>query len=261
MSLGNRLPVPGTNDELQRLSETLNEMLDRIEGAFRRVTQFTADASHELRTPVALIRTTSEVALRRQRSESEYRQALDAVLSEAVRTTDLIENLLTLARADAGKAALERAPVELGVLISEVLDQGERLARQKGLDLVSHPAAGTLIVPGDRVSLRRLFLILIDNAVKYTQTGGRIEVSVLRRTGAAAVEVRDSGVGIGAGDLPHIFERFYRSDRSRSRDFGGAGLGLSLAKWIVDAHGGTIHVESEPERGSVFRVELPGVVV
>ena len=260
-SLGQRLPVPATDDELQRLSETLNQMLDRIEGAFRRVTQFTADASHELRTPAALIRTTSELALRKPRSESEYRQALDEVHRESLRTTELIENLLTLARADAGKACLERTPVDLGALVLEVAGQGEKLARQKGIVLVCPPPREAVTIAGDRGSLRRLFLILLDNAVKYTPAGGEIEFSMAQQPDTVSVEVRDSGAGIGKEDLPHIFERFYRSDKSRSRDSGGAGLGLSLAKWIADAHGGEIQVDSEPERGSVFRVSLPRMTI
>ena len=256
-SLSQRLPVPATEDELQRLSETLNQMLDRIESAFRRVTQFTADASHELRTPIALIRTTSELALRKQRHEADYRQALDEILSESERTTSLIENLLTLARADAGKTQLDRAPVDIGALLFETAEQGEKLASQKGISLTCHPSPRSAFVIGDRASLRRLLLILIDNAVKFTPAGGSIDINQSQSDQALVIEVRDSGIGIAEEDLPHIFERFYRSDKSRSRDSGGAGLGLSLAKWIVDIHGGAMHVESEPDHGSVFRLTLP----
>ena len=255
-SLGKRLPVPDTQDELQRLSETLNQMLSRIEDAFRRVTQFTADASHELRTPVALIRTTSELALRKHRAESEYRDALDEVHTESVRTTELIENLLTLARADAGKATLDRTAVDLGSLVVEVSEQAEKLAHQKGIALVCDPPAETVTLAGDRGTLRRLFLILLDNAVKYTLPGGDIRVSVQSQVDTVTVAIQDSGIGIDAEDLPRIFERFYRSDKSRSRDSGGAGLGLSLAKWIAEAHHGGIQVESELDRGSIFRVVL-----
>lgn len=256
-SLSRRLPVPNTNDELQRLSETLNQMLDRIEKAFKRVTQFTADASHELRSPVALIRTTSELALRRQRSDSEYRDALDEIHAESLRTTDLIENLLMLARADAGKATLARLPVDLTSLVRDVSAQAEKLARQKSIALTCNVNGAGITVAGDQGSLRRLFFILLDNAVKYTPAGGTVAVSVAEHATGADVEIRDSGVGISSQDLPHIFERFYRSDKSRSRDSGGAGLGLSMAKWIVDVHGGAIHVVSEPDGGSTFRVSLP----
>jgi heavy metal sensor kinase len=256
-NLAHRLPVPNTNDELQRLSETLNEMLERIESAFRRVTQFTADASHELRTPVALMRTTSELALRKQRSESEYRQALNEVNEESVRTTELIENLLTLARADAGKAILERSALNLSDVVREVSGQAEKLAEQKGISLACEAPQEPVTVSGDRGTLRRLLIVLLDNAVKYTPAGGKVRISVNHEAQRAVVEVRDSGVGINEADLPHIFERFYRSDKSRSRDSGGAGLGLSIAKWIVEAHRGAIQVESQPERGSTFRVLLP----
>lgn len=260
-NLGKRLPVPDTEDELQRLSETLNQMLDRIEGAFRRVTQFTADASHELRTPIALIRTTSEIALRKRRSEPEYREALDEVHAESVRTTGLIENLLTLARADAGKETLDRTPVDLASLVLEVSGQAEKLARQKGITLACQAPDGIAPISGDGGTLRRLFFILLDNAVKYTPPGGQIQVGINQHPEKVTVEVRDSGGGISQQDLPHIFERFYRSDKSRNRDSGGAGLGLSLAKWIVDAHGGFMEVESAVDRGSTFRVSLPKVRV
>jgi len=260
-SLGNRLPVPNTEDELQRLSETLNQMLDRIEGAFRRVTQFTADASHELRTPVALIRTTSEIALRKHRSDAEYRQALDEVHAESVRTTGLIENLLTLARADAGKETLDRTPVDLASLVLEVSGQAEKLARQKGITLACQAPEGIPPINGDRGTLRRLFFILLDNAVKYTPPGGQIQVGINQNPANVTVEVRDAGIGISQQDLPHIFERFNRSDKSRNRDSGGAGLGLSLAKWIVEAHGGFMEVESAVDRGSTFKVSLPKVRV
>lgn len=257
LNLSKRLPVPNTEDELQRLSETLNQMLERIEGAFRRMTQFTADASHELRTPVALIRTTSEVALRKHRSEPEYREALGEVHAESIRTSGLIDNLLTLARADAGKETLVRTPVDLGSLILEVSGQAEKLARQNGIALVCPAPEEIVTIDGDRGTLRRLFFILLDNAVKYTPSGGHIHVNIKSQLERVTVEFRDSGVGISEQDLPHIFERFYRSDKSRSRDSGGAGLGLSLAKWIVDAHGGLIEVESAPDSGSTFRVSLP----
>lgn len=256
-NLGKRLPEPNTQDELQRLSETLNQMLDRIEGAFRRVTQFTADASHELRTPVALIRTTSELALRKHRSEFEYREALGEIHDEAIRTTDLIENLLTLARADAGKETLDRVPVDLASLVQEVSGRAEKLASQKGITLAWQTPEGIAQISGDRGTLRRLFFILLDNAVKYTPAGGHVQLDITQLPEKVIVEVRDSGVGISDQDLPHIFERFYRSDKSRSRDSGGAGLGLSLAKWIVEVHGGCIEVDSAADRGSTFRVTLP----
>lgn len=256
-SLGRRLPVPETRDELQRLSETLNQMLGRIETAFRRVTEFTADASHELRTPVALIRTTAELALRRPRASEDYRQALEEVHAESVRTTELIENLLTLARADAGKAALERREIDLAAIVREASAQGEKLARAKGLRFqtdLRHTTAPTL---GDANALRRLLLIVIDNAIKYTQEG-QVAVRLVSENGNPQVYVSDTGVGIPDAELPHIFERFYRADKSRSRDSGGAGLGLSIAKWIAEVHDGAIEARSGRDSGSTFIITLPG---
>jgi heavy metal sensor kinase len=253
-SLSRRLPVPGTNDELERLSLTLNQMLERIEGAFRRVTEFTADASHELRTPIALVRTTAELALRRQRTEGDYRGALEEILNEAERTTGLIENLLTLARADAGKAQIERSPVDAASLLLEAAEQARKLAAQKEISFDHSPFDPGPLILGDAGALRRLLLIVLDNAVKYTPSGGSVALVARTEGQRLHVEVRDTGIGIAVDDLPHIFERFYRADKSRSRDSGGAGLGLSLAKWIADAHGGEIFVESSIGRGSVFRL-------
>jgi heavy metal sensor kinase len=256
-SLARRLPVPETQDELQRLSETLNQMLGRIESAFRRITEFTADASHELRTPVALIRTTAELALRKQRTTEEYREALEDVHAESVRTTDLIENLLTLARADAGKAALDRRELDLVQVVREASVQGEKLAGARNLRFRTEVPDSPVPAIGDPSALRRLLLIVIDNAVKYTPEG-EITVRLLSANGNPQVHVSDTGIGIPQGDLTRIFERFYRADKSRSRDSGGAGLGLSIAKWIAEVHQGAIEVRSEQDRGSTFILTLPG---
>jgi heavy metal sensor kinase len=257
-SLAQRLPVPETRDELQRLSETLNLMLGRIESAFRRVTEFTADASHELRTPVALMRTTAEVALRKPRTNEDYRQALEDVHAESVRTTELIEDLLTLARADAGKAALERREIDLVPIVREASQQGEKLAHAKSLGFRADLPDTPVHTLGDGSALRRLLLIVIDNAVKYTQEG-EVTVRLSAANGHAQVEVSDTGLGISESDLHRVFERFYRADKSRNRDSGGAGLGLSIAKWIADVHQGAIEARSEPNGGSTFVITLPGV--
>jgi heavy metal sensor kinase len=258
-NLSARLAVPRTNDELERLSTTLNEMLERLEAAFRRISRFTADASHELRTPLAVMRTTAEVALRApERDARESRAALEQIVAEVERTSHLTENLLLLAKADSGAAGLQRHDVDLAATVGEACAQAEVLARVKGLEVATElPEPARLYVAGDPQALRRLFLILLDNAVKYTPAGGRIEVA-LRANGADVVgEVRDNGIGISPHDLPHVFDRFYRADRARSRELGGAGLGLSIARWIVESHGGAIAVASELERGSRFEVRLP----
>jgi heavy metal sensor kinase len=258
-TLSARLAVPRTNDELERLSTTLNEMLERLEAGFRRISRFTADASHELRTPLAVMRTTAEVALRAPgRDAGETRAALEQIVAEVERTSHLTENLLLLAKADSGAAGLQRHDVDLAATVGEACAQAEVLARVKGLELATElPEPARLYVAGDPQALRRLFLILLDNAVKYTPAGGRVEVA-LRGKGAHVVgEVRDNGIGISQDDLPHVFDRFYRADRARSRELGGAGLGLSIARWIAESHGGAIAVVSELERGSRFEVRLP----
>ena len=255
--LSKRLPILETGDELQSLSEILNAMFARLERAFKRVTQFTADASHELRTPIALMRTRTEVALRKQRSEAEYRETLLRINQELERTSALIENLMTLARADAGSEALQVAPTNLNELLLEISETARLLAEGKSIQYEQRLPKTPLCVTGNAPSLRRLFLILIDNAVKYTPHDGRISVVLDTSDGAAVTEIRDTGVGISPEDLPHIFERFYRADQSRSRESGGTGLGLSIAQWIAEAHRGEISVVSKIGEGSVFRVQIP----
>ena len=255
--LSRRLPVLHTGDELQSLSETLNEMFDRLESAFKRVTQFTADASHELRTPVALIRARTEVALRKQRSEAEYRETILRIHQELERTSALIENLMTLARADSGTERLQIAPTNLNEILLEISEPAKLLAEGKSIHYDQRLPETPLRVSGNASSLRRLFLILIDNSVKYSPREGHIAVVLAASDGAAVTEIRDTGIGISPSDLPHIFERFYRADASRSRESGGAGLGLSIAKWIAEAHEGEISVTSKVGEGSVFRVEIP----
>jgi len=255
--LSKRLPILQTGDELQSLSETLNEMFGRLESAFKRVTQFTADASHELRTPIALMRTRTEVTLRKQRSEADYLETIVRIHQELERTSALIENLMTLARADSGSEPLQVAPTNLNELLLEISETARLLAEGKSIQYDQRLPETPLSVSGNAPSLRRLFLILIDNAVKYTSREGRISVVLDTSDGTAVTEIRDTGVGISTTDLPHIFERFYRADESRSRESGGTGLGLSIAKWIAEAHQGKISVVSKVGEGSVFRVQIP----
>lgn len=255
-SLERRLEVPRSGDELERLSRTINGMLDRLESAFRRITQFTADASHELRTPTALIRTTAELALRKKRSPGEYEQALQQVLAESERTTEVIDNLLTLARADSGREDTRLDPLDMNTALEGALIAGQGLAESRGLSFEGRLSERACPVLGDAAMLRRLAMILIDNAIKYTPAPGPVQVSLDQDGNSAILEVRDSGIGISKDDLPHIFERFYRADKARGRD-GGAGLGLAIAKWIVDQHRGEIHVESTPGKGSTFTISMP----
>jgi heavy metal sensor kinase len=255
--LSKRLPVPQTGDELQSLSETLNELFGRLERAFRRISEFTADASHELRTPVALMRTRTEIALRKPRSEAEYRETIVRIHTELERTSVLIENLMTLARADSGSETVQLTSLDMNEVLQEILEPARLLANGKSIHYEQTLPKTPVLVSGNAALLRRLFLILIDNAVKYSPREGRISVVLDTSNDFAVTEIHDNGIGISASDLPHIFERFYRSDSSRSRESGGTGLGLSIAKWIADAHKGEISVASTIGKGSVFQVRIP----
>lgn len=256
-NLSSRLDVPRTGDELQRLSETLNHMLGRLESSFSRITQFTADASHELRTPLAVMRTTTEVSLRTSQTATDYRVAQEEILAELERTSSLMEKLMLLARADAGVESLQLEPVNIAECLRDACKDGQVLAEAKKLKFESEIDAPKLFIAGDSQALRRLFLILLDNAVKYTPTGGSVFVALTQNNGSAITEIRDTGIGVSAEDMPHIFDRFYRADKARSREVGGVGLGLSIARWVTEAHRGTIEVQSTPGAGSVFRIRLP----
>ena len=256
INLDQRLPKLATGDELQRLSDTLNEMLDRIEKAFLRVTQFTADASHELRTPISLIRTEAELALRRSRGEGEYKEALRGILLEAERTTTIVEQLLALARADSGRETLHVEILNLSAAMREVKENWRQVAEIRNLQFSSSIEAD-LFVAGDVMLLRKLADLLLDNALKYTPAPGNVELSLAKINTNAVLAVRDSGPGIAADEQSRIFERFYRIDKARSREQGGAGLGLAIAKWIVTQHRGTISVTSQLGDGSTFSIELP----
>ena len=256
-NLSSRLEKINTGDELQRLADTLNEMLDRIETAFLRVTQFTADASHELRTPVSLIRTEAELALRRSRGEAEYKESLRHILLEAERTTALIEQLLALARTDSGREALNLQPVDLRETLRGIMDGWQQVATIRNLQFSTSFGEQEAYVVGDETALRRLAGILLDNAFKYTPAPGSVHLSLDRNHGSVVIRVQDSGVGVSAENQAKIFERFYRVDKARSRGQGGAGLGLAIAQWIVTQHRGSIQVESQPGAGATFSVELP----
>jgi heavy metal sensor kinase len=256
-NLSGRLEVPRATDELQRLTQTLNEMLDRIDKSVRRMVQFTADASHELRAPLTLIHTAAEFSLRRERKPEELIEAMRKVVRESARTASLVDDLLVLARADSGTDELRVAPVDMGALAENFYEQVLTLARPKHIQVSIDVADEPAIVQGDDRALGRLFLILLDNAVKYTPDGGQISFQVRSRNSHVEAIVGDTGIGIAAEDLPHIYDRFWRADKVRSRNLGGAGLGLSIALWIVEQHGGAIEAQSEIGKGSQFTVRLP----
>jgi signal transduction histidine kinase len=257
-NLTERLPVPQSGDQLQRLTETLNQMFSRLATSVRQMKQFTADASHELRAPIALIRTTAEVAVqRRNRPSQEYLEALDDILAESEQMSQVINSLLLLARADAGKEHLEFAVLDAGVIVRGAADQGGKFARQKEISFAASLPDSPLLIQADGEALRRAILILLDNAVKYTPPGGHVQVRLQEENGGATISVQDTGIGIAPDDLPHVFDRFWRADQARSREGGGAGLGLSIARWIADQHRAILTVQSIRGQGSTFQLRLP----
>lgn len=257
-SLHRRLHPEGGSLELARLTAQLNEMIGRLEMSFAALRRFTADASHELKTPLAVLRADVERAMHATTSSTEQLVALEEALQETTRMADLVESLLTLARADEGRFDLMRDPVELEPLARDVFETALILGEDAGLT-VTMPVVQNCIVDGDRIRLRQLFLNLITNAIKYTPRGGEVELGLSATGQEATFTVRDTGIGIAAIDLPNIFDRFYRADRVRSRqsERGGFGLGLSISQWIAQAHGGSLSVQSRLHRGSTFTVTLP----
>jgi two-component system OmpR family sensor kinase len=260
-SLHRRLPADSSNDELSRLGLTVNAMLSRLETSFAALRRFTADASHELKTPLTVLRVDVERAMHPGTNRADRMVALEEALQESARMADLVDSLLTLARADEGRFDIHRTPVEIEPLMREVYETAVILGEDAGLSL-SMPSLENAVVMGDRTRLRQLLLNLVTNAIKYTPRGGRVDVSVTRRPNdEIAIVVRDTGMGIATNDLPHVFDRFWRADRVRSRaaERGGFGLGLSISQWIVQAHGGSLVAQSRLGRGSVFTVVLPVV--
>jgi len=272
--LAQRIQGAEADDELGRLARTLNEMLARLEAAFAQVRRFSADASHELKTPLTVLKGEIEVALRSPRGPGEYQRVLGSVLEEVESMARLVDDLLLLSRADAGALRLEAAAVELDRLVEDVAKEGEILAREQQVR-VTIQALEPLIVHGDGQRLKQLLRNLVDNGVKYTPPGGHVTLALHTATGFSAgagsgpqhgstaasqhavITVRDTGIGIPPEALPRIFDRFYRVDPSRSRESRSAGLGLCIAKTIAEAHGGRILVQSTPGAGSAFTVSLP----
>lgn len=255
-NLSTRLEVPNTGDELERFGEVLNKMLARLERAVGTLSQFVADASHELRTPVALIRTNAEIALRRSRSPEAYREALSGIVVDTERMTALVEDLLFLARSDSAMAPpMQTGPIAIGEPLEEAIDAVRHLAAKRSLRILVSSADA--YVAGSRAMLKRLFVALLDNAIRNSREGGEIRIGIERAAESVTVSIRDFGCGIDAADLPHIFQRFYRADKSRTGE--GYGLGLSIAESIARAHGAEIGVASAPGEGATFVVRMPAV--
>jgi heavy metal sensor kinase len=254
--LDQRLPVLEPSDELGRLSRTINAMIARLEQSFEEIRRFTADASHELRTPLTVLRTEVEVSLGQALSAAEHRERLGAILEELGRMSRLTDQLLTLSRRDAGVEPFALVALDLCVLVAGVVDALRPLAEAKGVLLQLDAEGPACPIAGDEALLRQVFINLVDNALKFTPEGGRVTVRVSWSGQGGVVCVTDTGIGIAAEHLPHVFDRFYRVDRARSRAEGGTGLGLSIAQSIVKAHGGTIEMTSTPGKGSVCTVTL-----
>jgi heavy metal sensor kinase len=252
-SLGQRLPVPNPDDELGSLAGVFNETLARLESSFDELKRFTADASHELRSPLTALQTVGEVGLREARSAEELRETIGSMLEEAHRLGDLIDALLTLARMESGKVELKREPVDSAEMLSDVQSHLEILASEKRQTLHVNALPGVAVL-ADRVLLRQALVNIVHNAIRYSPEDTRIDMRATRRDGEVVIEVADQGPGIAPEHRRKIFERFFRGDKARSRNDGGAGLGLAIAKWSIESQQGRIEVASAPDRGSIFRI-------
>lgn len=257
-NLSARLDVTNSRDELGRLATTINDLLARLENSFKEQQRFIADASHELRTPLAVLRGETEVALGKTRTVEEYEQSLSLIQDEAERLSRIVEDLFILARQPINtRAALSKERLSLNDAIRDCARAAQVLAFRKGVRLKLEKDSPSIALNGDEELIRRMILNLLDNAVKYTPAGGEISLALARQNGSAEIVVRDTGIGIPEAAQPRVFDRFYRVDKARARAMGGAGLGLSIAQWIVEVHGGAITLASTPGQGTTFTVVLP----
>jgi len=272
-NLNQRITPPKVKDEISRLIETFNEMISRLDQSFRQIKQFSSDASHELKTPLTILKGEVEVTLRKERPPEEYQLTLKSNLEEINRMSQIVEDLLLLSRADTGEVRLSKEDINLTDILNEVVTQMGRLAMSKGLSLSTSNHYQDIHIFGDALRIRELFINLIENGIKYTEQGGSIHITLQKENATpvrsqsdreqlekgefAKVVISDTGIGIAKGDQERIFSRFFRVDKARSREQGGSGLGLSICKWIVEAHQGEIVVESELGKGSSFIVKLP----
>lgn len=271
-NLNQRISPPKVKDELSRLIDTFNEMISRLDQSFRQMKQFSSDASHELKTPLTILKGEVEVMLRKERTSQEYQQTLKSNLEEINRMSQIVEDLLLLSKADTGEIQLHRKQINLTAILAEVVAQMDLLARSNKIYLCASNHQQDFHIFGDALRIRELFMNLIENGIKYTEEGGSITITLqedsspLREASELLESVRDrfvkiivsdTGIGIAEEDHERIFNRFFRVDKARSREQGGSGLGLSICKWIVEAHQGEIKVESELGKGSCFIVRLP----
>jgi heavy metal sensor kinase len=274
-NLNQRIVPPKVKDEISRLIETFNGMISRLDQSFRQMKQFSSDASHELKTPLTILKGEVEVMLRKERTQQEYQQTLKSNLEEINRMSQIVEDLLLLSKADTGQIKLNKGDINLMEILTEVVAQMDMLARSKRLHLSTSNHHRDVHIFGDALRIRELFMNLIENAIKYTEEGGSIHISLQKeypppvrnqsdrvqkeRERFAKIIVSDTGIGISREDQEKIFNRFFRVDKARSREQGGSGLGLSICKWIVEAHQGEIKVESELGKGTSFTVKFPSL--
>jgi two-component system OmpR family sensor kinase len=253
-NLAERIDVSRMETELADLATDFNDAFDRIQHAFEQQTRFTADASHELRTPLSIVLSQSELALRKPRTEDEYREMLEVIHRAAGRMKGVVEGLLTLARADAGQTSLKLSEFDLREVVVETCDMLQPIAGER--NVVIERRLDHAPIAADRDRLSEAIANLVSNAIRYNVPGGRVDVTLTNDAECVTLRIADTGPGIAAADRELIFDRFYRVDKARSRAVDGTGLGLAITKWIIDAHGGTITVDSGPQGGAVFEVTL-----
>ena len=256
VDLSKRIPVTDVKDEIGQLAATFNSMMDRLESSFAQIRQFSSDASHELRTPLTVLRGQSELILRKERNPEEYKNILSSNLEEINYMSKVLEDLFTLSKSDEMQIQFEWEELDLGALIDEVCKHVETIANEKDIKIVI-AYLEPIHVNGDTVRLRQMIWNLLHNAIKYTPPGGEVKVALEDKEDFAFLTVQDTGIGIPEEHLPLIFNRFYRVDKARSREEGGSGLGLSICKYIVEAHKGKIEVESSPRQGTRFKIQFP----
>ena len=254
-NLDEKIDITGRRDELGRLAETFNAMIGRLKDAFQRINQFSIDVSHELKTPLTILKGETEVALRKEREKDDYRKLLLSNLEEIDRMSCIIDDLLLLSKADTKEIKLNIEEVALRDLIMDVCMNMKVVADKKSVELQISELEDVRL-KGDELKLRRMLLNVVENGIKYSHVGGKVSVSSYINDGYAWIDVKDNGIGISEDDIKYVFDRFYRADRSRKRE-SGSGLGLSISRWIAGAHKGSIEVKSQPAQGSVFTIKLP----
>lgn len=255
-NLSHRLPMPSSNDEIARLTATLNEMIERLQDSFEQIRRFTSDVSHELRTPLAILMGEMELALRSPKSNEQYIDTISSALEEVTRLSKVVRSLLDISRAETGQVKITFEPVNLSATIRDIAEDMQILAEENGIKLDSI-VEDNVTVYADDVRIHQLLINIIDNSIKYNRPNGSVLVRMQRDEGYAVIRISDTGVGIPKDNIEHIFERFFRVDKARSSDVEGTGLGLAIVKWIVEAHNGNISVESEFGKGTMFTIRLP----